>query len=327
MVKIGVLLATRGLVMRAMRESRPADASLVPTFAERAEAAGLDSIWVGDSLLSKPRLEPVATLAAIAGRTSRIRIGTAVLLPALRHPLTLAHSLATVDILSQGRLVIGAGVGGGFTPAQQQDWTATGVSPQARAGRLTEMVQVMKRLWSEDHVSFFGKHFTLEDVTLDPKPIQPGGPPILLATHLATGSEAQYRRAARHASGIMGISDSPNDYVQVLRRVGELATAEGRDWEDMERAFYMTVNINSNAEAGAAEADDFLMAYYGVRHWTGRWGPWGDTQAVAEAMAAYAEAGARELVVRFASWDQASQLEQFVGKVVPAFRELVGSGA
>jgi hypothetical protein len=125
----------------------------------------------------------------------------------------------------------------------------------------------------------------------------------------------------------MGISDSPNDYVQVLRRVGELATAEGRDWEDMERAFYMTVNINSNAEAGAAEADDFLMAYYGVRHWTGRWGPWGDTQAVAEAMAAYAEAGARELVVRFASWDQASQLDQFVGKVVPAFRELVGSGA
>ena len=145
-MKIGLLLGTRGLVMRAQREGTAVDAGVMLDLAERAEAAGLHSVWVGDSLLSKPRLEPVAALAAIAVRTSRVRIGTAVMLPAIRHPVPLAHSLATVDVLSHGRLVVGAGVGGAFTPEQAQDFSAAGVDPATRAGRFTEIVRVMKRL-------------------------------------------------------------------------------------------------------------------------------------------------------------------------------------
>ncbi|MEX2430992.1 MAG: LLM class flavin-dependent oxidoreductase, partial [Dehalococcoidia bacterium] len=322
-----LLLGTRGVVLQAEGVGRPVDAAVMLDLAERAEAAGLDSVWVGDSLVSKPRLEPVAAMAAIAARTSRVKIGTAVMLPALRSPVPLAHSLATVDILSNGRAMVGAGVGGAFTPGQRQDWTAAGVDSARRAGRLTEMVQVMKRLWTEDHVTFHGKHFHLDDVTLYPRPVQPGGVPVLLATHYRTGSEAQARRAAQYADGTIGISDSPEELAQTLTKVDELTRAAGRDPEQLQRVFYMTVNINDDAEVAAADADDFLMAYYGVRHWTGRWGPWGSASAVAARMAAYVQAGTDHLIVRFASWDQPGQWERFEGEALPAFRRLVSAAS
>lgn len=319
-VKVGMLLGTRGLVMAAQRAGRAPDAGPLLALAERAEAAGLDSLWVGDSLVSKPRLEPITALAAIAARTSRVRIGTAVLLPVIRRVVPLAHSLATLDVISGGRLVVAAGVGGGFTPEQQQDYTAAGVEPDARAGTLTETVRALKALWTQDHVTFHGGHLHLDDVTLYPKAVQAGGIPLLLATHHRTGSDAQYRRAARHADGIMGITDSPDEFAQVIARVAAIAAAEGRDLTGFQRVFYLTVNVNDDERAAAADADDFLMAYYGVRHWGGRWGPWGAPAAVADRMAAYAHAGAGHLVVRFASWDQGTQLERFVARVLPAFR-------
>ena len=324
--KVGVLLGTRGLVMRAQREGKPVDPSALLRMAEEAEAGGVDSVWVGDSLVSKPRLEPVATLAALAARTSRVRLGTAVLLPALRHPVNLAHSLATVDILSQGRLVVAAGAGGAFTPDQREDWYAAGVTPESRTGRLTEMVQILKRLWSEERVSFEGKHFHLDEVTLHPRPARSGGVPILLACHHRTGADAQYRRAARYADGIIGITDAPEEYAQVVRRVEEMAMEEGRDPEALERAFYLTVNIDGDAGAAAAEARDFLMQYYRVEHWGDRWGPWGGPEAVAASMAEYARAGARHLVVRFASWDQPAQLHRFLQEALPAFRAKEAGG-
>ena len=316
-MKIGLLLGTRGLVMRAQREGTAVDAGVMLDLAERAEAAGLHSVWVGDSLLSKPRLEPVAALAALAVRTSRVRIGTAVMLPAIRHPVPLAHSLATVDVLSHGRLVVGAGVGGAFTPEQAQDFSAAGVDPATRAGRFTEMVRVMKRLWTEEHVNWDGERFQLADVTLLPRPVQPGGVPLLLATHYRTGSERQARRAARYGDGIIGISDSPDEFARTVARVDELASAEGRDLSGFQRVFYLTVNIGPDADRARAEAEDFLMAYYGVNHWGDRWGPWGTPETIVERVQAYAAAGAGELIVRFASWDQREQWERFERQRAP----------
>ena len=103
-VKLGILLPTRGLLLRP---TPACDAELVIGLARKVEAAGLDSVWVGDSLIAKPRLEPLATLAAVAACTERVRLGTAVLLAALRHPVLLAQTMATVDLISKGRLVIG----------------------------------------------------------------------------------------------------------------------------------------------------------------------------------------------------------------------------
>src|SRR6266850_7120874 len=105
MPRLGYLLPTRERVM----EGHPETASLL-ALAERAEALGFDSVWVGDSLLARPRHEPLTLLAGVAGRTRRVKLGTAVLLPALRNPVLLAHQVATLDQISSGRIILGVGI-------------------------------------------------------------------------------------------------------------------------------------------------------------------------------------------------------------------------
>ena len=116
-MKFGILLPTRRLVMEG---GTPEVFRQVINLAQTAEQAGLDSVWVGDSLTAKPRLEPLTTLTAVASHTERVRLGTAVLLAALRHPVHLAHQAATLDFISGGRLVLGAGVGGAFNEGAAQ---------------------------------------------------------------------------------------------------------------------------------------------------------------------------------------------------------------
>ena len=150
-VKLGVLLPTRGLLIG---DDPPADAGRLIRLAQQVEEAGLDSVWVGDSLTAKVRLEPLTVLASVAACTNRVRIGTAVLLAALRHPVLLSQTLATVDLISKGRLVIGAGVGGAFNEAQLGEWRAAGVDPRQRARRLEEIVQIVQGFGSGNPVTF-----------------------------------------------------------------------------------------------------------------------------------------------------------------------------
>lgn len=313
--QIGLLLPTRGVVLKDA--ARP-DVGPILTMARQAEAAGLDSVWVGDSLMAKPRLEPLATLAAVAMVTSRVRLGTSVLLAPLRHPLQLAQQAATVDLLSRGRLVLGLGVGGVFNAAQRAEWQAVGVEPKQRGARMDECVAVLRHLWAGEPVTFTGRHFPLEKVTQELHAYQPGGVPMLLACHHATGSEVQYRRAAKWGNGVMGITDPPEKYAEVLRRVRELGAEEGRDLTRMASAFYMTVNINPSGATAFGEADRFIRAYYGQNFWADKWGPFGPAPAVAQRILAYAAAGAKEVVVRFASIEgQAEQLQRFLAEVLP----------
>ena len=125
-----MLLPTRDAVMSGRFETAP-----LLAMAEQVEAAGYDSIWVGDSLLARPRFEPLTLLAAVAARTHRARLGTAVLLPALRHPLVLAHLVATVDRLAEGRLRLGVGIAPD-SPAVRREFEAAVVPFKQRVGRL-----------------------------------------------------------------------------------------------------------------------------------------------------------------------------------------------
>ena len=315
-VKLGVLLPTRGLLMR---ESPPGSADPILCLAEQVEVAGLDSVWVGDSLTAKPRLEPLVTLAAVAARTQRVRLGTAVLLAALRHPVLLAQTMATVDLLSEGRLVLAAGVGGAFNQAQQSEWRAAGVDPAHRARRLEEIVQVVKGLGTGRPVTFAGRHFQLDSAVMQPRPVQPGGVPILLACHWRARREAQFRRAARWGDGMISISDTPEEYTQVAQRVRSLAGKLGRDPDRLEMVMYLTVNVDPDIARAEAEAEKYLMAYYGANIWGARWGPFGDPERVKERMVEYAEAGAQTVVVRFASFNPERQLDIFLRRVAPAF--------
>ena len=314
--KIGVLLPTRGLLLGG---EQPANADRILRMAERVEAAGVDSVWVGDSLVAKPRLEPLAALGAIAARTSRVRLGTAVLLPALRHPVLLAQTMATVDLISGGRLIIGAGVGGAFNDEQRGEWKAAGVDPTRRARRFEEIVEVVKGLGPGEPYDFKGRHFDFDAVTMRPSTTQPGGIPVLMATHYRAGRPAQIDRAARLSDGIIAISDTPDEFSQVIAQVEAKAAELGRDPAHFDQTFYLTVNVDSDLDRGRRDAEDFLTAYYGAEIWGTRWGPFGGTERVAERMAEYADAGARTLVVRLATYDPERQLDVFLEEVAPHF--------
>ena len=314
-IKLGLLLPTRGLLLK---EAPPTDAGLVIRLAQRVEEAGLDSVWVGDSLIAKPRLEPLTTLAAVAAVTQRVRLGTAVLLMALRHPVLLAQTLATVDLISQGRLIVAAGAGGAFNPAQQQEWKVAGVQASRRVSRMEEMVKILKGLGSGEPFDFRGRHFDLDSVTLKPRPVQADGIPILLACHWrGPAREVQAERAARLADGIISISDTPEEYSQLVQKVRALSAVLGRDTGAWESAMYLTVNMRQDRERAEAEAEQFLLGYYGSNIWGDRWGPFGDPARVKDRLLAYAEAGAQTLIVRFASYEPERQLDTFLEKVAP----------
>ena len=316
-LKLGVLLPTRGLVMR---DEAPKDANLVLAMARRAEAAGLDSVWVGDSLTAKPRMEPITTLAAIASVTERVRLGTAVLLGALRHPVLLAQMVGSLDLLSRGRTILAVGAGGAFNEAQQREWSVAGVDPRSRGRRLEEVMQVVKGLRTGHLESFRGRHFDLENVSMRPVPVQEGGVPVLFACHLRAGREAQFRRAARLGDGFISISEPPSEFAEVGRRVAKYASEYGRDPAGMERVFYMTVNLNENPAEAEREADQWIRMYYGVNIWRELWGPWGPTESLADAIRAYEAAGATTVIVRFASFSPIEQFQKFVEEVLSAFR-------
>ncbi len=315
-VKLGILLPTRGLVMTG---GGPKEVAGIISMAEAAEAAGLDSVWVGDSLVAKPRLEPLAALAAVAGRTSRVRLGTAVMLAGLRHPVLLSQTLGTLDLMSGGRAVLGVGVGGAFNEDQRREWAAAGVDPSRRARRLEELVEIVKRLGRGEVVSYQGRHFSLDSVSMEPRPVQRGGVPVLIACHRRAGRDAQFRRVARLGDGFISISDTPEEYSQVVDKVRAFTIEEGRDPQQMEAAFYMTVNLTHDSEKASKEAEKYLTMYYGANIWGDRWGPFGPPERTAERMRRYVDAGAGTLVVRFASFDQNGQLDTFLREVAPAF--------
>jgi len=316
-VKLGVLLPTRGILLR---DEPPSSAETVLDLARQVESAGLDSVWVGDSLTAKPRMEPLAALSAIGSATQRVRLGTAVLLAALRQPVLLAQTMSTVDLISQGRLIIAAGVGGAFNEDQRREWQAAGIDPRRRASRFEEIVQIVKELGAGRPATFSGKHFQLDDVSIGPKPVRPGGTPVLLACHWRSQArEAQFLRAARYSDGIISISDTPDEYKQVVEQVNSVAADLGREPTQMEKVFYLTVSMNEDTAHAESEATDWLTRYYGSDIWGTRWGPFGGPERVAQRMAEYVEAGADTLVVRFASFQPQRQLEMFLDRVAPAF--------
>ncbi|MCY4556255.1 MAG: LLM class flavin-dependent oxidoreductase [Chloroflexi bacterium] len=322
-VQLGCLLPTRGLLLA---DSKPTDAESVLRLATWAEEAGMDSVWVGDSLTAKPRLEAMTTLAAIAARTSRVRLGTAVMLMALRQPVLLAQMMGTVDLISGGRLQLGVGVGGAFNGMQQAEWRNAEVPQRTRARRLEEMLQVVKGLGSGKPFSYDGRHFQLDDVVMEPTPVQSHGVPVYLGVHWhgrgdgqGAQRERQARRAARLADGAISISATPDELIELNDTVRGYCAEYDRDPDAMSTVMYLTVNLDEDIARAEAEAEDWLLGYYGANIWGDRWGPFGSAERVREKIHAYVEAGADQVIVRFATYRQEEQMQTFLEQVAPDF--------
>ena len=191
--------------------------------AERAERLGYHSIWVGDSITSRPRHEPLTMLTAIAMRTTKATLGTAVLLPALRQPVAMAHQVATLDRLAEGRLVLGVGTGGD-SPSNRAEFAALGVDFERRLGRMNEHLALCRKLWSGEPVDHHGEFYTVENASIGPSTHTPGGPPLWV-----TGSSAPgHRRAGTRYDGWMPIGPI-DSFVAGLPVVQEAARSVGRD--------------------------------------------------------------------------------------------------
>lgn len=289
-LKIGYLLPTRENIMQA----RPSGKLLLDA-AREAEALGYDSVWAGDSLLARPRHDPLTLLAAVAGAVPSVEIGTAVLLPALRNPVVLAQQLATIDQVSEGRLIVGAGIAAD-TPTVRAEFKAAGVPFEKRVGTMMEGFRLCKALWTGESVDWDGR-WTVSQSVLAPEPYTRGGPRIWMAAHAPAG----IARTAKHFDGWFPIG--PNAETVGKRRVTLLEHAEdaGRDENSLTTAVYLTVAVMDDAGAADAAINDYLEGYYGAPAATMRGiqscfgGPLSDVLAF---LRAYVESGVEHIVVR-----------------------------
>ena len=316
MNNMGVLLPTRGVLVYA-KGGRPR-VELNWQMAETAERIGYDSVWVGDSITSKPRLEPMAVMAALAARTHRVKIGTAVMLNALRHPVHLAHSIATIDNISDGRIILGLGAGRSNNQMFVDEHAAVGVPIEERAARMEESIDVLRKLWTEDDVSNPDGFYPLSGMTLEPRPVQQPVPIWLSSNWVQRG----LKRVAAQGDGWITNVPSTEMFTKCWDRIEEKGQELSRDVSRIPRALYISVNLNDEDEA-LAEGDGFMRSYYGI--------PYevvskqllcvlGPAQKAIDAIKRYKEAGADYFIVRFASPNQMQQLEKFTELVVPSLK-------
>jgi alkanesulfonate monooxygenase SsuD/methylene tetrahydromethanopterin reductase-like flavin-dependent oxidoreductase (luciferase family) len=291
-LKLGYLLPTRENVMAGKPEARP-----LLDLAERAEQLGFDSVWAGDSLLARPRHEPLSLLAAVAGKLSKVEIGTAVLLPALRNPVLLAHQVATIDQISQGRLILGVGIATDV-PNIRAEFAAAGVPWEKRVGRMLEGFQLCKALWSGQPVDWNGR-WQVEKGTLGPTPYRPGGPPIWAAG----AAPASLERTARHFDGWLPNGSDPAKWATEWAQLTAAAEAAGRDPAHMTGGMYLTVMVDDDLARANQRLDTYMAQYYGQPAAAMRARQIcyaGPAVKLADYLGAYARAGARHVVLRFA---------------------------
>jgi alkanesulfonate monooxygenase SsuD/methylene tetrahydromethanopterin reductase-like flavin-dependent oxidoreductase (luciferase family) len=326
----GLILANRAVVLGVVKARDLLD------LAVEAERSGVfDAVWVGDSLLAKPRLESVTLLSALAGVTERVRLAVGCMATFVhRHPVLLAQQWASLDVLSGGRALLAVCLGGpdSANAAQAAEHAVMGIASGERVERLEEGITILRALFGQTKASHAGRFYRFDDVTLEPRPVQQPCP-IWIASNPtgltwkggASASEAAVerglRRVARHADGWMTNKLSPAEFAQQFGRVRAMAREEGRDPAALGSALYHNLNVNEDRAAALAEAKAFLDAYYTAKftpQFVEQWTVAGSPEACAAQLRAYAAAGLGHMALRLASWSQRAQLARFLGEVAPA---------
>jgi alkanesulfonate monooxygenase SsuD/methylene tetrahydromethanopterin reductase-like flavin-dependent oxidoreductase (luciferase family) len=271
--------------------------------------------------MNKPRLESIVTLSAIAARTTRVRLGTCCMATfPIRHPVWIAAQWASLDVLSGGRAVLGACIGGGVS----RELAPFGVKESERVGRMREGLEIIRRLWAEDRVTYRGRYYTLDDVSVEPHPLQRPCP-IWIATNprasVADSSVTQkaVRRVGVLGDGFMTDSITPDEFRARWTLIGDTAREAGRAVR--EASLHLMVNINDDPAKAQAEARDFLKRYYFIDLPEDRVAMWlasGTPATVAAKVQSYVDVGCNLPILRFASFSQAAQLRRFLAEVAPS---------
>jgi len=296
--------------------------------AERADASGrFAHLWVGDSIMAKPRIESMTLLSAIAARTHDARVGVACMatLPS-RNPVLLAYQWASLDLLSGGRTILGACMGGSAGEQQHQsEYTNMGIEASERSARLEENVEILRRLWSEERVTHHGRFHRLEDAFVEPHPLQKP-PPIWMAGTPTPGRTPPHllarnlRRVARLGDGWMTTALPVEDFRSFKQQITDYAPEYDRRFEDLPCCLYYNVHINRDPEFALRESKRYLDEYYSmdapleiiagaVAH--------GPPEACAERLRSFVDAGATDILLRFTAHNQSEQLERSIDELIP----------
>ena len=291
------------------------DTALIRNFVTKAEAVGYDSLWVQEKIIGDfSMLEPVSLLTYAAALTSKLRLGTSVLLTVLRNPVQLAKSLSTLDQMSQGRLIVGDGIGlGSIKRHVPIDESIFGYTSERRVRRFTEGLKVMQALWTEPRATVEGVFWNFKNVPMEPKPFQKPHPPIWFGGHV----EAALRRAVKHGEGWMGAgSSSTADFIKESAIIRRLLNETQRD----PAAFAISKRVYIAVDIDRARAERRLREWFGVRYknadLAARVSVWGSRDECTDKLGEIVQAGAKHLVLN-PVFDEMEHLGLLAKEIIP----------
>src|ERR1044071_2741482 len=311
---IGLLLHTRQIV-RA--DDAAKSFNQLWSDAAQAEELGFDHIWLGDSVtvLDKARGDCFTTMAALAARTEKIRLGAVPMLAALRNPVLLAHALATIDVISKGRVIIGVSVGPTRDYIQRQ-FAACGVPPQEKARRLSECIEIMRRLWSEKTIDYEGRYYKLHDVGILPHPAERTGIPIWI---VADRNENGFKRVGRLGDGWVTLAPTLERFSAARGRIDRYAAEHGRADRCPTSALYVSFNLQTDGERAKTEGWRWMEKFFGqprekLAHF---FTVFATPKECVRLLKDYAAAGLTTIIARIASDDPREQSRILLNEIKP----------
>jgi probable F420-dependent oxidoreductase len=283
------------------------------------EEIGFQSLWAGDHIaFTSPILDPMLGLAQAAAMSDTLNIGTGVFLLPLRSAAGAAKLAASLDHLSDGRFIFGVGAGGEFP----REFAACGVAPKERGARLTEGIEVMRKLWSGKPVSHHGRLWNFDDVHMQPAPVTPGGPPIWCGGR----SEAALRRAGTLADGWMSYVVTPDQFAKGLATIDAARTGAGRAAEPFGTAHLLFTRLDDSYERAWDDATALLSQRYAMdfRKAAERYCAMGDPEAIAGTLRKFHAAGVRHFILDMLGTpeEREAQLRRFANEVRPLIADL-----
>lgn len=261
---------------------------------ELLDRLGFDSLWVGDHLaFTTPILDPFVQLAHASAYSRRLTVATGVYLLPMRHPAAAAKQAASLDHLAEGRFIMGVGVGGEFP----REWELVGVPTAERGARLTEGIEVLRKLWTGQPVAHDGRFYPFPEVHMQPGAFQPGGPPIWCGGR----SEAALQRAGLMADGYLSYVVTPQMFREALVKIEDAAGLAGRRIERFGTGHLLFCCIDETYEKAWDRATELLSERYAMdfRKAAQRYCALGTPQDVAARIAEFHEAGVRHFVLDF----------------------------
>lgn len=300
-----------GIAAPQIHTHLPVNVDDIQRYLKRAEELGFHSIWVQEQTVLRQAasaLEGITMLSYAAAATRRVRLGMAVFLINLRNPIQLAKSLASLDQLSQGRLIAGVGLG-----AVTRLYQAYGLSPDKRLARFNEALTLIQKLWTEDNVTFEGQFWQLKNATLVPKPFQKPHPPIWFGGN----APAALRRAALRGSGFMGAgSSSTASFKEQVKTVRQALGEAKKNPVDFTVGKRVYIAVDRDRDRAARRLSEWFGLYYGATDLAEKVSVWGSAEECAAALNEIAAAGARVLLLN-PVFDLMEQMEILAGEVIP----------